>query len=215
MKFLLNNFLENYVSFDSKIFRTLKYLILKPGELSKEYLDGKRVSYAPPIRLYIILSILFFFLISVVDIPESDVADMGTVDNSSIAFSEENTIIPDTSDLIKEQLDTARITAGEGVNISINEEGEIVGLGLNFPSYKLVEMEYKGELEHSLDSATTGMNSFEAYLMRKITYAKMKGDGFDDILTNQISLIANTRHRKKIFFSILISTTGCPKKNRD
>ncbi|MGB3463760.1 MAG: DUF3667 domain-containing protein [Cyclobacteriaceae bacterium] len=56
------NFLGDYFTFDSKIFRSISPLIFKPGFLTTEYLIGKRVRYIPPLRLYIFISILFFLI---------------------------------------------------------------------------------------------------------------------------------------------------------
>ena len=36
--------------------------MLKPGFLTREFLDGKRASYLPPVRLYLVLSVIFFLL---------------------------------------------------------------------------------------------------------------------------------------------------------
>ncbi len=66
MKYIFSEFLDNFLNWDSKFFTTLRYLVLKPGFLSKEYIEGKRVSYVAPIRLYILLSVLFFFTITIV-----------------------------------------------------------------------------------------------------------------------------------------------------
>lgn len=59
---LITHFLYDLIHFDGKFFSTLKYLLLKPGFLSAEYLIGRRVSYLHPIRMYIFTS-AFFFLI--------------------------------------------------------------------------------------------------------------------------------------------------------
>ena len=45
---------------DSKIIRTLKLLLFKPGELTAEFLRGRRARYVPPLRLYLVCSLLFF-----------------------------------------------------------------------------------------------------------------------------------------------------------
>ncbi|MCB0402749.1 MAG: DUF3667 domain-containing protein [Flavobacteriales bacterium] len=66
LKYILGQFVEDVFNWDSKFFTTLKYLILKPGFLSKEFIAGRRVRYVSPIRLYLVLSVLFFFLISIV-----------------------------------------------------------------------------------------------------------------------------------------------------
>ena len=57
---LLMDFVDTYLSFDSKLFMTIRPLLFKPGQLTKEYLDGKRAKYVPPIRLLIFLSFFYF-----------------------------------------------------------------------------------------------------------------------------------------------------------
>lgn len=59
---LLTHFVYDVTHFDGKFFSTLKYLLFKPGFLSKEYLRGRRASYLHPIRMYVFTS-AFFFLI--------------------------------------------------------------------------------------------------------------------------------------------------------
>ena len=50
------------VNFDSRIFRSIPPFLFKPGFLTREYLAGKRKKYMSPFRLYILMSLLFFFL---------------------------------------------------------------------------------------------------------------------------------------------------------
>ena len=57
---------------DSRILRTLKLLVLRPGELSAEFSRNRRAKYSSPIRLYLFFSLLFFFVLSVTSKPESD-----------------------------------------------------------------------------------------------------------------------------------------------
>jgi hypothetical protein len=47
---------------ESKIAQTLKLLLFKPGELTAELLRGRRARYIPPLRLYLVCSLLFFAL---------------------------------------------------------------------------------------------------------------------------------------------------------
>lgn len=56
---------------DSRMFRTLKLLVLRPGELSAEFSRNRRANYSSPIRLYLFFSLLFFFVLSVSTKPES------------------------------------------------------------------------------------------------------------------------------------------------
>lgn len=45
---------------DGRFWQTLYILLLKPGKLTKEYFAERRMRYLPPVRLYLILSVLFF-----------------------------------------------------------------------------------------------------------------------------------------------------------
>lgn len=47
---------------DSRVWRTLRSLALKPGELTNAFIAGKRQTYLPPFRLYLVISIAFFAL---------------------------------------------------------------------------------------------------------------------------------------------------------
>lgn len=59
---LINHFFQDITHFDGKFFTSLKYLILKPGYLSTEYMRGRRASHLNPVRMYVFTS-AFFFLI--------------------------------------------------------------------------------------------------------------------------------------------------------
>lgn len=57
-------FLANYVSYDSKLWRTLTALLLRPGKITREYISGRRLSYTNPFRFLLSLSIIYFLIIS-------------------------------------------------------------------------------------------------------------------------------------------------------
>ncbi len=59
---LVNDFLGDFLSFDSKLFRSLKPLLFQPGTMTRDYLDGKRQKFIPPIRLFLFLSFIYFGL---------------------------------------------------------------------------------------------------------------------------------------------------------
>ncbi len=54
--------LDQFLSLDGKVLRTLKLLLFRPGALTKEFLAGRRVQYVSPLRLYLLCSLLFFTL---------------------------------------------------------------------------------------------------------------------------------------------------------
>jgi hypothetical protein len=45
---------------DGRLWQSLYILLLKPGKLTKEYFAERRARYLPPVRLYLVLSVLFF-----------------------------------------------------------------------------------------------------------------------------------------------------------
>jgi hypothetical protein len=52
---------------DSRVWRTLLYLLTRPGRLTREFFDGRRVRYLPPFRLYLVISVLFFLVVGLGD----------------------------------------------------------------------------------------------------------------------------------------------------
>jgi len=59
---LLRDLMEDLFDLDSRFMRTMKPLLFKPGRLTRDYMEGRRFRYAPPMRLYIFSSIAFFLL---------------------------------------------------------------------------------------------------------------------------------------------------------
>jgi hypothetical protein len=45
---------------DSRLWRTIRPLLFRPGLLTKDYLEGRRARYMPPFRMYLVLSLIFF-----------------------------------------------------------------------------------------------------------------------------------------------------------
>ena len=61
----IQEFLEEFIRFDSKLIRTLWPLVRRPGFLTQEWVAGKRVRYITPLRLYVTLSAVCFLAISI------------------------------------------------------------------------------------------------------------------------------------------------------
>lgn len=60
--FLFTHFIEDFTHYDGEFWKTIKYLLTRPGKLTKEYLAGKRQLYVAPVKLYIFISFITFFL---------------------------------------------------------------------------------------------------------------------------------------------------------
>ena len=70
IKDLLRELIEELLSFDSRVFHSLIPFAIKPGELTVEYVSGKRAHYISPFKLYFFMSFLYFFTAAVVERPE-------------------------------------------------------------------------------------------------------------------------------------------------
>lgn len=65
IKDFFEEFFSNIMSYDNRLFRTLIVLITRPGRITKEYIDGKRVSFTNPFRFLLSLAIIYFLLIGI------------------------------------------------------------------------------------------------------------------------------------------------------
>ncbi|WP_343744045.1 DUF3667 domain-containing protein [Chitinophaga sp.] len=64
---LVGHVVADIVHYDSQFLKTLKYLTIRPGFLTKEYWAGRRVRYVNPIKLYVFASFVFFFAMALIN----------------------------------------------------------------------------------------------------------------------------------------------------
>ena len=69
-------------SFDSRLWRSLRVLVLKPGEMTSRYLEGQRAKYSPPFRMYVLASLVFFVAFSLAGPPGPVVEGAPTVSDA-------------------------------------------------------------------------------------------------------------------------------------
>lgn len=60
----IGDFFQDYFTVDSKFFRSIFLLLIKPGRLTLRFNSGKRKSYIAPLRMYLFTSFIYFFLLS-------------------------------------------------------------------------------------------------------------------------------------------------------
>lgn len=56
-------FLNGFLNFDAKFWTTIIPLLISPGKVSKDYIDGKRNRFSNPFRFYLTVSIIFFLIV--------------------------------------------------------------------------------------------------------------------------------------------------------
>ncbi|MET1257705.1 DUF3667 domain-containing protein [Flagellimonas sp. DF-77] len=64
LKDFFDEFASSLINYDSKLFKTLYALLLKPGTITKDYIRGKRISYTNPFRFLFSLAFLYFLMVT-------------------------------------------------------------------------------------------------------------------------------------------------------
>lgn len=106
--------LENFFHFDAKFFRNIVTLLFRPGVLTAEFNAGKRAAQMPPFRLYVFVSVLFFFISFVGREPETAEAARARVDERSKEIQQE----------IAQRLDDAGKLGGQGGDGTLHQMAE-------------------------------------------------------------------------------------------
>ncbi len=131
---LLREMMGDLMDFDSRISRTLKPLLFKPGKLATDYMQGRRFRYTSPVRLYLFSSIIFFVLAGFIANQSINDAmlDLGL---NTPEMSQSESIPPSSeSELVFE--DTKEVTnkhhrSGDILNLDLSDDsGETVVIDL-------------------------------------------------------------------------------------
>lgn len=68
----IRDFIEDLISIDNRLFQSFVPFLFRPGHLTKAYLAGRRKTYVSPIRLYLTLSIFYFFIFTYIIEEQAD-----------------------------------------------------------------------------------------------------------------------------------------------
>ena len=71
---VIGELLTEMLDFDGRMLLSLRYLVKRPGFLSYEYINGRRLSFTSPVRMYLVISLVFFFVLPLI-LPESTVTN--------------------------------------------------------------------------------------------------------------------------------------------
>ena len=85
--YLFKHFFEDLLHYDSGFWKTMKALFFRPGKMVLAYLAGKRKTYVPPVKLYIFISFVTFFIPFVLPDLQSDAtgSKQGALDGITVA----------------------------------------------------------------------------------------------------------------------------------
>jgi hypothetical protein len=107
--------LDSFLNFESKFFATIGWLIARPWHLTNQFLAGRRVRYVHPLRLYLLVSILFFFVINYwAKSIHADPSKLSADDRAEIAADlDKEDIPPEAKARVRRALDAKGLTQQE------------------------------------------------------------------------------------------------------
>lgn len=170
---LYNDFISDFLSFDSKFFRTIVPLLFRPGFLTNDFNSGKRIKYVPPLRLYLIISFIYFFVLSFDNFNEMSFSQGSN--NISITTNDQKQEF-DNFEQIKEQ-------AGDSIVNSLKMQLDTIPEGNYFDRFwrlqtiKLIE---KGSTKSIMEQFVKSISIMMFFLMPvlalwlKLFYRKQK-----------------------------------------
>ena len=108
---------------DSRLWRTLIPLIVRPGQLTRDYLQGRRARFMPPFRTYLVLSI-FFFLVAFFDPRE----ELGIFFEPEAETTDQTTEADQSAEEIRDEVLTELVEEGvlspEAAGLDTGEDGQ-------------------------------------------------------------------------------------------
>ncbi|UPQ80017.1 DUF3667 domain-containing protein [Flavobacterium azooxidireducens] len=205
LKDFVDEFLANFYAYDSKVRNTIIKLFTKPGKAAKEFIDGKRQTYANPFRFYLSVSLIYFIFSGLVTkFNDETIVDL---EQTTIKKSEEKNQEKDSTKTTNDQLDLNDPNSPVQINLGNVEikkdtvkkqkfytEKQIADFGFLKRTSRKVQT-YANFFDHSkttyppkiLDSLKHEKSKWNLYLLKK-TYQFKKLDEEDNYGKNGFEL---------------------------
>ncbi len=180
---LFLHFFEDLTHYENAFWKTIKNLLFKPAFLSKEYLAGKRLAYLAPVRLYIFISFITFFLLAI--LPNEELKHVNNKEdlkgnnvNTHFAHKDSKTTLPKKHLLRKELVEDSlkKITLSDKEKIVFRDEFEKDKEKENGDFFLKSEYKSVQELDSAQKYSKTGnkLNIIEYWLEKKMITIKDK-----------------------------------------
>jgi hypothetical protein len=100
--YILHFYLSHSFAFDNRTFKTLKYLILKPGFITIDFFKGRRIRYISPFQILMVLSFIFFLLLQLLS--ERSLNEMETKNSNNRSIIENDSVHTAVADILTDSL---------------------------------------------------------------------------------------------------------------
>ncbi|RXM40654.1 hypothetical protein BOQ62_04870 [Chryseobacterium sp. CH21] len=194
--FLFTHFIEDFTHYDGQFWGTLKNLLISPGKLTNVYLEGKRQKFVPPVKLYIFVSFVTFFMFALFPIVKISSDKPNNKDLLTISFTDEMKS-PETQkvfDSIKAQKNLTREDSIVLKNLSaLSDTTSAKDIQETLDMNKAIRSNYSFEgykTRKSYDSAMAKNPSIFSFIKKPIAYKffelKEKGVTGKEFIANML-----------------------------
>jgi hypothetical protein len=178
---LVSHFFADITHFDGKFFSTVRYLITRPGFLSKEYIAGRRASYLHPIRMYVFTSALFFliffssFHVERDDFDGKVTAVMHGTNNEDLDKAEKKMLkrVNNTTDSadVKAAYDAIRKLRNQ---VLLNPQKQALKFKPEGEGFNFVDSVYRSKQAYDSVQALLPKAQRDGFVMRKLQYRRIE-----------------------------------------
>lgn len=191
---IVQEFLYVLLELDGRAYRTFYFLFTRPGFLSLEYVNGRRASYTPPLRLFLVICIGFLLIVSV----ENTI-------RSTLDLIEESVDSPVTTDQQTEpEVDVEEVVAEVQSELEDELEAEGIDVGLDF--------ENREDLHEFIDTIEFGFFSPEFNSNMRAVMHSQADENFDALTENPEEVFYDALEYVTIFMLIMIPTLALIQK---
>lgn len=154
LKDFINEFLSGLINYDSKLIRTLYTMILKPGTITKDYINGKRIRYTNPFRFLFSLAFLYFL--------------MFTLTNNFKSFNDLKL--------------TEKIEDSDAMNFRFNDEGLVIGDSTGTGEKKIIDfsqIDSVAKEEAQLKKNLQALDTLDSFIQKGIENQRVQDSLLD------------------------------------
>jgi len=164
---LAEELLHGVWHFDSRTWRTLPLLMFRPGQLTREWCQGKRTRYVSPLAVFLFTVFVMFMLLSYAPEPEKTTVGQQAIATADLA--RRNTDVANARAALKDAPPEARAAAQAALDVALAEQEKAGSRIGNTPKAAEVE-NWKEELAMESKDGKFGFDTGDRKLNETIEH---------------------------------------------
>lgn len=171
---LIYEFFADFTHFDSKLFKSMKYLLFRPGFLTREYLSGKRKMYLHPIRMYIFISFVYFLTSGLLN--KSDHLSISSENKNTAAITK-----------VQQTLDSIKSASKDNPALLLETARQLDSLSSAVSNPEYVNLRAYDSIQNSLpaDQQTKGIKRY--FERKNIKWKETYPEGYQNVVKERFT----------------------------